>query len=94
MNNPNEVENEIRSKIELGESLEWLQNTKQFQAVIKNSYIIDTLMNKSQDMLDVNPVFRQEALEKIQSVNYLRQHFISINDEYERALEDSKEEIA
>ena len=92
MNSPENEYNEDREKIALGKALEELENDKNFILVIKQSFIINILMNESQDMLDVNPVFRQEALEKIQSVNYLRKHFAIIKNDAESALAYEQEE--
>lgn len=91
MNNPNEND-ELRKQIELGKHLDDLQTHPGFIAVIKEGYIVNVLMNESQNMLDVNPVFRQEALEKIQSVNYLRQYFTELRNISDAASADFEQE--
>lgn len=92
MNNPNTENDELRNSIELGKALDRLQVNDDFILVIKQSYIMNVLINESQNMLDVNPVFRQEALEKIQSVNYLRKHLTELKNISDAASDDFKQE--
>ena len=94
MNNPNNQNDELREQIELGKALDRLKKNDDFILVIKQSYINDVLMKKSQGMLDVNPVFRQEALEQIQSVNYLRKHLTDIEYIADGASQDFEQEEA
>ena len=91
MNNPNIQNDELREQIELGKALDRLEVNDDFKLVIKHSYIVNVLMNESQGMLDMNPVFRQEALEKIQSVNYLRQHLTELKNNADAASVDFDE---
>ena len=47
-----------------------------------------TLIVESQGMLDQSPPMRQEALEKIQSVNYFRQYLTTIKNNAQAAIEE------
>ena len=47
-----------------------------------------TLIVESQGMLDQSPPMRQEALEKIQSVNYFRQYLTTIKNNTQAAIEE------
>jgi hypothetical protein len=71
---------ELHRDIELGQALSRLEHNDDFRIVIKDGYIMDTLVRKSQGMLDTAPPIRQEALEEVQSVNYLRRFLTTIRD--------------
>jgi len=85
---------EQKYQIELGDALKRLEVNPDFIAVIKDGYIMSTLIRDSQDMLDINPPIRQEALEKVQSVNYFRQYLTSIRNVADGAREDLVQEEA
>lgn len=85
-NQPTDTQ-ELNKMIELGQALHRLENNPDFKLVIKDSYIMNTLVVKSQGMLAVAPHERQEALEEVQSVNYLRNHLTSIRDNAAGAVE-------
>jgi len=78
MNNQNKPDLQISKQLEAdrlaGEDLEFLNNLPQFQRLIIDGYIMDTLVHKSPDMIDMNPAVRQSTMEEIMAVNYLRRH--------------------
>ena len=78
----------LNSAVALGQSLEILEKNEHFLAVIKDDYIMRTLIVESQGMLDQSPPMRQEALEKIQSVNYFRQYLTTIKNNAQAAIEE------
>jgi len=84
----NNLNTELHYQVALGQALERLQSNPDFRKVISEGYIVDVLMNESQGMLDMNPAFRQESLEKIQSVNYLRQYLTTIKNVADGAAQD------
>lgn len=79
---------ELNYQIELGAALDRLEQNPDFVKVIKEAVIKKVLLVDSQYMLDVNPHVRQEALEKVQSVNYLRQELTEIKNIAEGAKQD------
>ncbi len=85
MNNPND---ELREQIELGKALNRLEVNDDFIKVITNGYIINTLLNKSENLLDANPTSRQETLEKMQSVIGLKRHLTELRNMASTAAED------
>jgi len=87
MNNQT-VTSELSAQVQAGEDLAWLQGDSRFKRLITQGYIVDVLMNESQYMMDANPAIRQEALEKIQSVNYFRQYLTEIANIAEGAKQD------
>lgn len=84
----NQEEKELQKAIELGQALSRLEQDADFIAVVGESYIKDTLLNESKYLVDVSPAGRQEVLEKLMSVNYLRKHLSIIKNNYNSALED------
>jgi len=88
MNMNNLANDELRDQIELGNALARLEHNPDFTRVIKDGYIMQTLVVESQGMLDVNPPVRQEALEKVQSVNYFRQYLTVLRNVAEGAKVD------
>lgn len=78
----------LNKAVALGQSLEILEKNEHFLAVIKDDYIMRTLIVESQGMLDQSPPMRQEALEKIQSVNYFRQYLTTIKNNAQAAIEE------
>ena len=74
INNQTNNRADLNSAVALGQALQRLEKNEDFLAVIKDDYIMRTLIVESQGMLDQSPPMRQEALEKIQSVNYFRQY--------------------
>ena len=94
MNNPIDQNDELRMQIEIGKALDRMKQSDDFKLVIEQNYINNTLINTSQEMLDINPVFRQEALEKIQAVNYFRKHLTEIENIAEAAMQDFDSEVA
>ncbi len=79
---------ELKNQIDLGDALARLEVNPDFIAVIKEAYIMQTLVLDSQWMLDPNPPVRQEALEKIMGVNYLRQKLTEIKNGADGARQD------
>lgn len=79
---------DLNSAVALGQALQRLEKNEDFLAVIKDDYIMRTLIVESQGMLDQSPPMRQEALEKIQSVNYFRQYLTTIKNNAQAALEE------
>ncbi len=79
---------ELKYQMELGDALKRLEVNPDFVAVIKDGYIMRTLIVESQGMLDVNPPLRQEALEKVQSVNYFREYLTKIRNVADGARQD------
>ena len=82
---------ELKYQIELGDALKRLEVNPDFVTVIKDGYIMRTLIQESQGMLDINPPIRQEALEMVQSVNYFRQFLTSIRNAADGAKQDLAE---
>ena len=78
----------LNSAVALGQALQRLEKNEDFLAVIKDDYIMRTLIVESQGMLDQSPPMRQEALEKIQSVNYFRQYLTTIKNNAQAAIEE------
>lgn len=74
--------------IELGQALQRLEKNEDFLAIIKDGYIMATLVVGSQGMLDQSPPMRQEALEKVQSVNYFRQYLTTVMSDAQAAYEE------
>ena len=87
INNQTNERAELHKQVELGQALQRLEKNADFIAVIKDAYVMRTLIVESQAMLDIQPPIRQEALEKIQSVNYFRQHLTDIRSEAIAATE-------
>ena len=80
MNNQETTElSELHEKMELGLALARLEKDKDFELVIKNAIIMETLVNGSRGLLTLDPAGRQEALEKIMSVNYIRDMLMNIH---------------
>ena len=88
INNQTNNRADLNSAVALGQALQRLEKNEDFLAVIKNDYITRTLIVESQGMLDQSPPMRQEALEKIQSVNYFRQYLTTIKNNAQAALEE------
>ncbi len=88
INNQTNNRADLNSAVALGQALQRLEKNEDFLAVIKDDYIMRTLIVESQGMLDQSPPMRQEALEKIQSVNYFRQHLTTIKNNAQAALEE------
>lgn len=74
--------------IELGQALQELEKNSAFIKLIKDGYIMNTLIVESQDTVDQTPQIRQEAFEKIQSVNYFRQYLTTIRNNATSAMEE------
>lgn len=74
--------------IELGQALQRLEKNEDFVEVVKNGYIMNTLIVDSQGMMDQSPPMRQEALEKVMSVNYFRQYLTILKSEAQAAYEE------
>ncbi|MCF6330297.1 MAG: hypothetical protein L3I99_01960 [Sulfurimonas sp.] len=85
MNNPRDEELHL---VELGRALTALRECKNFDLVINQSYILNTLVDESINTLDINPARRQQTIEKIQAVSYLKRHLITIENMAACALED------
>lgn len=85
MNNQNEtdltISNENIQKIQLGEDLEYLNTLPQFQRVMIDGYMMDTLVHASKEMIDMNPAVRQSTMEEIMAVNYLRRYLDAVINE-------------
>jgi hypothetical protein len=74
---------ELTKKIELGQCLQRLEQNSDFVALIKDGYIMKTLVVDSQNLLALEPSgqVRQEALEKLMSVNYFREYLTSVKED-------------
>lgn len=88
INNQTNNRADLNSAVALGQALQRLEKNEDFLAVIKDDYIMRTLIVESQGMLDQSPPMRQEALEKIQSVNYFRQYLTTIKNNTQAAIEE------
>ena len=88
INNQTNNRADLNSAVALGQALQRLEKNEDFLAVIKDDYIMRTLIVESQGMLDQSPPMRQEALEKIQSVNYFRQYLTTIKNTAQAAIEE------
>lgn len=88
INNQTNNRADLNSAVALGQALQRLEKNEDFLAVIKDDYIMRTLIVESQGMLDQSPPIRQEALEKIQSVNYFRQYLTTIKNNAQAAIEE------
>ena len=88
INNQTNNRADLNSAVALGQALQRLEKNEDFLAVIKDDYIMRTLIVESQGMLDQSPPMRQEALEKIQSVNYFRQYLTTIKNNAQAAVEE------
>ena len=88
INNQTNNRADLNSAVALGQALQRLEKNEDFLAVIKDDYIMRTLIVESQGMLDQSPPMRQEALEKIQSVNYFRQYLTTIKNSAQAAIEE------
>ena len=88
INNQTNNRADLNSAVALGQALQRLEKNEDFLAVIKDDYIMRTLIVESQGMLDQSPPMRQEALEKIQSVNYFRQYLTTIKNNSQAAIEE------
>jgi hypothetical protein len=72
MNNQEDIE-KLHKDLEVGHALQRLESNPDFDLVIRQMYVMHTLVSESQNMTDIQPPIRQEALEKVMSVNYFRQ---------------------
>ena len=88
INNQTNNRADLNSAVALGQALQRLEKNEDFLAVIKDDYIMRTLIVESQGMLDQSPPMRQEALEKMQSVNYFRQYLTTIKNNAQAAIEE------
>ena len=88
INNQTNNRADLNSAVALGQALQRLEKNEDFLAVIKDDYIMRTLIVESQGMLDQSPPMRQESLEKIQSVNYFRQYLTTIKNNAQAAIEE------
>ena len=88
INNQTNNRADLNSAVALGQALQRLEKNEDFLAVIKDDYIMRTLIVESQGMLDQSPPMRQEALEKLQSVNYFRQYLTTIKNNAQAAIEE------
>lgn len=88
INNQTNNRADLNSAVALGQALQRLEKNEDFLTVIKDDYIMRTLIVESQGMLDQSPPMRQEALEKIQSVNYFRQYLTTIKNNAQAAIEE------
>jgi len=85
MNNQNEtdltISNENIKKIQLGEDLEYLNTLPQFQRIMIDGYMMERLVNQSKEMIDMNPALRQQTMEEIMAVSYLRRYLDRVINE-------------
>jgi len=91
MNNPDNSDLQIRTDIDLGADLEYLRGLPQFQRVIEKACISDILMYESQNMISMSPEVRQQTMEQIMSVTYLRNRLAGIVQQAEKAKQDEAE---
>ena len=92
MNNQETNEEVARAQaIVLGEDLQYLRGLPQFQRVILDGYITETLLEGSKDLIDMNPAVRQATMESIMSVNYLVRHLEDTVNNAEIAQADIRE---
>lgn len=82
-NQEDKIELQRQKAREVKEDLDFLDACPQFQRVITEGYIMDTLINQSEGMLDMNPAIRQSTMEAVMSANYLRR---ALEAKYEDAM--------
>ena len=71
-------ETETRKDIGLGHSLDRLMNNPDFQDVVLDGYINNTLMNTSRHCMSADGQTRQQTIEEIMAVSYLRNYFVIV----------------
>lgn len=83
-----QVKEELLKYVELGQALQRLKSNEDFKLIIADKYVKDTLMNQSALLVDTTPGARQEILEEILSVNYLRKFLSEIEDRANNAMDE------
>jgi hypothetical protein len=71
---------ELKDQIELGNALARLEVNPDFQRVIFNGFIHTQLLVESMYLMSTEPATRNEALERIQAANYLRDYFSKVKN--------------
>lgn len=78
MNNQDAGNTELIEQIEIGQALQRLEQNPDYKLVIGQAYIMDTLVDRSIDMLDIQPPIRQEAMEAVMAVTYFRKRLTEL----------------
>lgn len=84
----NQIREELLKAVELGQALQRLKSNEDFKLVIADKYVKHTLLDVSASLVDTSPAARQEILEEILSVNYLRKFLTNIEDSAIAALDE------
>ena len=78
MNNPDTTEEvEISKQYQLGLDLQELERSDAYRRII-GSYMADSLVEATENMIDINPAVRQESMEKVMSIGYFKQYLSNI----------------
>ena len=88
MNNREISTDDIRYQIELGKALDRLEVNSDFKLLIEDGYIAETLLTTSMDLIDTDPIIRQETEDKIKGVNRLKAHLQTVRLNAECAQQD------
>lgn len=88
INNQTNNRADLVREVELGQALQRLEKNEDFLTLIKDGYIMKTLVVASQGMLDQSPPARQEALERVMSANYFRQYLTEVKNSAQAATEE------
>lgn len=91
MNNQNDSDLQIRREIQLGEALDRLKINPDFQMVIVDEVITNTLLKGSQSIISPEPVTRNMVIEEIIGVNMLRDKLARMTNAKEVALQQIAE---
>ena len=85
----NQLQTEIRNKLELGQALERLLNNPDFDTVITQGYVEKVLLERSGEVISADGMARQQVIEQIMSVGYFKQY---LNDTMSDAIDARRTE--
>lgn len=90
MNNLTTERHELNRQIELGQAVQRLENSKDFQQVVLEGYINNVLLNESQKINDDEDQ-RKEVTEMIQSAIRLRTYLQNVKEDAVSAVNELNE---
>lgn len=81
MNNQTTELAELHRIVEVGQALQRLEQNSDYQMVILDEVITRTLLEDSENTTSMDPDTRQQAIEAVQAVSYLKRRLRTIADD-------------
>jgi hypothetical protein len=81
MNNQTTELAELHRIVEVGQALQRLEQNSDYQMVILDEVIARTLLEDSENTTSMDPDIRQQAIEAVQAVSYLKRRLRTIADD-------------